>query len=317
MKRAGGIFPKIVDQQLLAAAFWRAAQGKRSRHEIREFGAQVEVNTNRLAAELGNGTFRFGGYRSFEIRDPKRRMIHAPSFRDRVVHHAIIAACGPTFERGAAPHSFACRAGKGSHAALQKLGCYASSERWFLKIDVRRYYDSIPQFQLAERLARRFRERRLLALFDGLLGSYFSSPGHGLPIGALTSQYLGNFYLDAIDHWVLQNARPRGYARYMDDMILISDTREELLRARDGITALLDGLGLRPEGSPIFGRCRHGIPALGFVVYPDRLRLNRLARRRLRRRWAEVERHYLHGKISEDALSIRSSSLFCPRQIRG
>lgn len=155
------------------------------------------------------------------------------------------------FEKGAIAHSYACRAGKGQHAAVTRVRHWARRGDAFLKVDVVKYYDSIPHDGLRLALARRFRERRVLALFDRLLASHEHRPGHGLPIGALTSQYLGNFYLEPVDHWVHQGLRIPRYARYMDDLLLITDPAR-LHEARAALIARLADLCLEAKhgGAP-------------------------------------------------------------------
>jgi RNA-directed DNA polymerase len=221
----------------------------------------------------------------------------------------MIAGCGAALERGTIAHSYACRAGRGQHAALRQTKEWIRRRDWFLKLDVAKYYDSIPHDLLRERLARRFRERRLLSLLGALLESHHHTPGRGLPIGALTSQYLGNFYLDVFDHWVNQQQKLPRYLRYMDDLLFLAD--DSALRALlPDAVALLDGLGLRVKGGGVRNRCEMGVPFLGFVLYPDRTRLNRAGRRRVRRKMKTIEKAFSRGAIRELELQARASSLF-------
>ncbi len=309
MKRTGGLFEQIVDRRNLSWAANRAAQGKRERPEVRDFFANFGCHATEIIGGLQNGTFRFSPYRVFPIRDPKSRTIHAPTFRDRVVHHLIIAATGPVFERGAIQHSYACRAGYGQHAALTQAAQWTRNNEWYLKLDVSKYYDSIPHSLLRTQLARRFRERRVLWIFDRLLDSYSQLPGKGLPIGALTSQYLGNFYLDEFDRWVKQSKRVGRYLRYMDDMVLWGDY--ELLHVvKQEAPKVFGYLGLSIKRGGELNRCGQGVPFLGFVLYPNRTRLNRSGRRRLRRKWKDVERAFESGKIDDLELQSRTKSLF-------
>ncbi len=308
MKRVGGLFEQIADARSLVLAACRAARGKRERPEVRRFLAAVDRECASLARTLAEGSFEFGRYRTFIVHDPKRRVIHAPEFRDRVVHHAIIAAAGPVFERGAIPRSYACRAGFGQHAALRQARAWLYPGAWFLKLDIRRFYDSIGHQLLLELLERRFRERRFLALWERLIRSYAISPGQGLPIGALTSQYLGNFYLDPFDHWVLQKRRCHRYLRYMDDLVFLG-ARELLASLADEAARVLEGLGLRSK-PPVLNRAAAGLPFLGFVLYPDRTRLNRRGRKRLRGKLRALERAAHRGALDEGELQERSLSLF-------
>ena len=305
MKAIGGLFDSIATFENVAAAAWRAGQGKRERRAVAAFFGNFEANVNDLVRDLVSGEFRFEGYSAFAIRDPKTRLIHAPSFRDRVVHHAMIAVLGPVFEKGAIAHSYACRAGKGQHAALTRVRHWVRRGDAFLKVDVAKYYDSIPHDRLRRALARRFRERRVLALFDRLLDSHYHRPGHGLPIGALTSQYLGNFFLEPIDHWVHQVLRIPRYARYMDDLLLIDDP-DHLRDARVRLIGRLEAHGLEAKRGGVLNHASQGIPWLGFTVYPDRIRLDARGRRRLRRRLRLVEQ----ADLSSQDLQARATALF-------
>ncbi len=309
MKRVGSLFNSIADRKTFAIAMARAAQGKRHRREVREFLAKSDEQIALSIDQLRRGTYRFSPYREFFVRDNKTRLIHAPVFRDRVVHHAMIHAVGPVFERGASHHSYACRRGKGHHAAISQAKKWTRAGRWFLKLDIEKFYDSIDHDRLRALLCRRFRERRLLALFDRLIDSYCFHSGKGIPIGSLTSQYLGNFYLDTVDRWMKQTMKVSCYVRYMDDMVLWGTHREllEVLRETDHF---LDLIGLRATSNRQLNRCEMGLPFLGFVVYPNRLRLNRSGRKRLRGKIHRIERKFTAGEITELDLQQRSQSLF-------
>jgi len=309
MKSVGGLFEAIAERGNLGRAVRAAARGKRGRPEVREFLDEAEPELAAMGRELRSGTYTFSGYRTFPVRDTKTREIHAPPFRDRVAHHAIIGVAGPVFERGALTHSYACRTGKGMHAALRQARTWTRRTDWYGKIDVEKFYDSVDHSVLRRLLARRFRERRLLDLFDALLASYETSPGKGLPIGALTSQYLGNFYLDEFDRWMKATGDVPRYVRYMDDVVMWGDrvTLDGLRRrAVDGLAEL----GLRMKHGGEWNACARGIPFLGFVVYPDRIRTGKQARQRLRRKLGTLERASLAGEIGEAELHDRGQSLF-------
>ena len=177
-----------------------------------------------MAAELEHDTFRVGNYHQFTIHDPKERLITAPCFRERVLHHAIFNLCEPILERHLIADTFACRVGKGWLVALERAQRFAGRHRFFLKLDIRKYFDSIAHAILLARLGRLFKDRRLLHLFERIIESYSTPPGRGVPIGSLTSQHFGNFYLASLDRWVKERLRVRGYVRYMDDFALWADT---------------------------------------------------------------------------------------------
>jgi len=309
MKRVGGLFDRIWDRDVLVAAVWRAARGKRDRPEVRSLLARAETEWRSMATELRTGAFRFGPYRTFQIRDTKTRMIHAPTFRDRVAHHAIIGVTGPIFERGALPTSFACRAGRGQHAALDVASRWTHRGGWYGKIDVEKFYDSVDHATLLSLLRRRFRERRLLGLFETLIASYETAPGKGIPIGALTSQYLGNFMLDEFDRRILATGCAARMVRYMDDVVFWGN-RTSLGTVRSAARTILADLGLAMKHDGEWNRCERGVPFLGFVLYPGRVRLNAKGRCRLRRRLVALEGAWKAGNVSDSELQTRVASMF-------
>ncbi len=309
MKRIGQLFERVLSRENLLLAACNAGRGKRTRPYVKSFFTDLDDRLRGLQAELQSGRFRFEPYQAFEVRDTKTRTIHAPSFRDRVVHQAIISVTGPVFENGAIAQSYACRLGKGQHVALRQAATWTRRTLSYGKIDVRRFYDSVDHARLRQRLARRFREQRLLKLFDSLLASYESSPGKGLPIGALTSQYLGNFVLDEFDARMKASGWCGKFVRYMDDIVIWAGA-DDLPKIRALADVTLNAMGLRMKQGGEWNRCSRGIPFLGFVIYPDRVRLGRMGRQRLRRKWGHVQSEFRDGRIPEYELQQRCTSLF-------
>ena len=311
MKAAGGLFDQIWERENLVHAAWRAARGKRNRPEVCQFLENWEGNLQEIGDELRWGRYEFAGYRAFAVRDTKSREIHAPSFRDRVVHHAIIAVLGPVMERGAIAHSYACRAGRGQHAALAQARTWTRRADWYGKGDVEKFYDSVDHGRLLRRLQRRFRETKVLDLWARVLDSYAvdAAGSQGLPIGALTSQYLGNFFLDAVDQAIQRTGKAERYLRYMDDMV-VWGSQDDVREVRFRMADTLEGMGLRLKHGGEWNRCVRGVPMLGFVVYPDRMRLNRMGRKRLRRKLGAVERAGVRGWMDEREEQERVTALF-------
>ena len=100
--------------------------------------------------------------------------------------------CEPVFERAAVFDSYACRRGKGQLAAVRRAASFARRYGWFLKMDVRKYFDSVDHSILMALLRRKFKDATVLGLFDQVLASYHTQEGCGLPIGNLTSQHFAN-----------------------------------------------------------------------------------------------------------------------------
>jgi RNA-directed DNA polymerase len=166
----------------------------------------------------------------------------------------------PIFERVQIHHSYACRRGKGTQAAVLKAFHFSKSKPWFLKLDVRKYFDSIAHRILKPQLERLIKDPFALAALSAIIDSYETKPGRGLPIGNLTSQYFANHYLAGLDHFVREKLLIGPYLHYMDDMVLWSADKESLAaafpRIEEYVRRELD-LELK---SPILNRAAGGLP---------------------------------------------------------
>jgi hypothetical protein len=311
VKRAGALYDAIAEPENLRRAWLAARRGKRQRAEVRRFAARLDIELERLRRGLlGEIPLELGRYRYFMVYDPKPRMICAAAFPERVLHHAVMNICEPVLEGYAIYDSYACRRGKGGLKAVERAQHFCRGFTWYLKIDMRKYFDSIDHRILLDLLARRFREKRLLRLFAELLQTYETAPGRGLPIGNLVSQHLANFYLGRFDHWLKEVERRRGYLRYMDDCLLFARERRELKellpRLREFLAAELD---LRIKDDYQLNRTANGIPFLGYRVFAGRLRLRPASLRRLRRKFRLYERLYRAGVWDERQLQEHAGAL--------
>jgi len=299
MKRVGGLFEWIYEIENLRFATARAMRGKRARREVQEFVAALDLNLARLSRDIAHGTVAVGAFEQFVIHDPKRRIISAPSFRERVLHHAIMNVCEAAFESFAIHDSYACRIGGGQFAALDRAIYFARRCRFFLQLDVKSYFDSIPKDVLLAKLERRFRERELLDLMTRIVRSFEPERDRGLPIGALTSQHFANFYLGYLDHFVKESLGVKGYVRYMDDFALWHNDREVLAAmAREIETFASEELGLTLK-PPRIQQVGVGMDFLGHRVHREGNRLNRRSRRRFKLKVDSIDKNLRCGDLSE------------------
>ncbi len=264
-RRHDDLFGRIASFSALHAAARRAIKGKRRKPGAAAFMAGLETELLQLERELNAKTYQPGRYLAFEVHDPKRRIVSAAPFRDRVVHHALYDVVGPIFERGFVHDSYANRVGKGTHRAVACYERFRDRYRHVLRCDVYRYFPAIDHEILKADLRRRIGCAPTLWLLDTIIdGSnpqeplYFYYPGddlfepyrrrRGLPIGNLTSQFFANVYLDGLDHFCKEVLRAPGYVRYVDDFALFHDDSEVLATWRDRLATYLAGrrLSLHP-----------------------------------------------------------------------
>lgn len=243
------MYEQICSWDNLLLAWHRASLGKRGQPQTAAFEHHLEEELTRLQAGLLAGTYRPGRYHSFHIHEPKRRLISAAPFRDRVVHHALCNLIAPLFDRTFVADSYANRLGKGTHRALDRAQTLARRFAYVLPCDIRQFFPSIDHQILVDTLARTLRDPRVMNLVRLLLesgrgvlaGEYTMVwfPGddllaaarpRGLPIGNLTSQLWANCYLNPFDHFVKRELRCAGYVRYVDDFLLFAKDKPTLWR---------------------------------------------------------------------------------------
>jgi len=303
MKRVGQLYLQIAEPDNLRLAFHKACRGKNDRREVVRYRQRLAENLILLRQQLLDDSLSVGDYRFFEVFDPKQRQICAAAFKERVLHHAIMNVCDPVLDRYAIYDSYACRLGKGQRKAVSRAQEFARCNPWYLKLDIRKYFDSIDHAILCTMLQRRIKDRRLLGLFEKILASYSTVPGKGLPIGNLVSQHLANFYLACLDHWLKDDLGVHGYLRYMDDFLLFGKSRPEMNEKLAQIKRFLTTeLQLALKDNIQLNRCCLGIPFLGFRIEPGRIRLSRRSGQRFRDKLQQYEARYLDGSWNQQQL---------------
>jgi retron-type reverse transcriptase len=304
MKTHSNIFEKAFSFENLLAAYMRARRGKQGRHEIATFGWRLEAKLLQLREELLSGSYAHGAYRHFIVSDSKRREIQAAPFRDRVVHHAVVAALEPIFEKGFIYDTYACRVGKGTQAALERFEQFSHVSSYVLSMDISKYFANIDHAILFSLLKRKIRDTRMLALCQCIIASTENSPGRGIPIGNLTSQLFANMYLNEFDQYAKHTLRLRRYIRYMDDVAILSDDKKELHEVKEAAAAFLHerlGLTLHPRKVQLMPT-ETGVDFLGYRIYPH---YRQLRKSTVTRFIARMKREKLRGGgASKD--SIRS-----------
>lgn len=309
-KKAKNLWEKVLAWENLLTAAKEASRHKRCRREVLFFNARREENILRLQRLLRAKEWQPGSFREFYVFEPKKRLIHAPAFSDRVVHHALTQQILPFFERRFIEHSFACRVGKGTHAASECLSSMLRSatakwgEVYVLKADVTKYFYSIDHEILLRIVERTIGDKDVLDLIRVLVCQCGCIEGpRGLPLGALTSQLLANVYLDWFDHHVKDTLGVKYYIRYMDDFILLHHDKRELWRLlaeiRDFLTCELH-LTLNHK-TRIFP-ASHGVDFAGYRHWTEYKLPRKRNVRRAKRRFAGLSRCFRAGRVDLDTV---------------
>ena len=260
----------------LYQAHKKARLGKQATREVILYETRLTENLEKLRFHLERHTYQIRGYRKFRIFDPKEREIQALSYGDRIVQHSLCDnVLGPYLERHLIYDNSACRKGKGTHFALDRLTCFLrkyyrsnGSNGYILKCDVRKYFNSIDHEVLRQKVRRMDLPDDVKWLLDKIIGSYEYEEGKGLPMGNQTSQWFALYYLDSLDRLVKEKLRIRYYSRYMDDMILIHPSKEYLQECLARMREHLEGeLKLTFNEKTQIHAIRQGVDYLGFHFY--------------------------------------------------
>jgi len=305
MKRHGDLFDNVVLFENLHHAFRLSARGKRNQPEVIRYRYDLETNLFALRDRLLAEDYHFGPYWSFMVHDPKPRLIVSAPFEDRVVHHAMCNILTPIFEKTFISDSYACRDGKGTHAAVFRLQDFMrkTPEGYVLQCDIRKYFQSADHAILKTLIRRKIKDSKLLDLTDRVIDSAPIHPdfgaGKGLPIGNLSSQLFANVYLNPLDHFVKEDLRRKFYIRYVDDFTVLGEDKAQLHEIKSRIAAFLDQslkLHLHRNKSQVFP-IRKGCTFLGYRVWPHKRRVKTATMVRIRRKEKELRKAYWEGEI--------------------
>jgi len=284
------IFEKIIGLDNLLTAWKEFSRGKRKKRAVLEFESRLLINLSSLHDDLASGNYRHGGYRAFNVCDPKPRNIHKASVRDRLVHHAVYRILYLYFDQRFIADSYSCRRGKGTHKALNRFRQFADSVSqnrtktcWILKGDIKKFFASIDQRILKNLLHRAIADNRTLDLLNKIIDSFRIQPGKGLPLGNLTSQLLVNIYLNEFDQFIKHRLKVKHYLRYADDFIIMSNDRSWLSDEISSIEKFLkDKLQLTFHPDKIYIKTlASGVDFLGWVNFSDHRVIRTVVKRRM------------------------------------
>ena len=284
MKRQRGLIDKIVEIDNLYLAWFKAKKGKSTNKIVIDFEKNLESNLRKLQTQILSGNVSVGNYNFFYVYEPKKRNISAAAFDERVLHHALMNVCHYTFEKHLIFHSYATRKNKGTYAALDKAKKSVEKYKYYAKLDIRKFFDSIEHKILKNMLLQLFKDEILINIFNEIIDSYSVSKDRGIPIGNLTSQYFANHFLSKADHYLIEQIKIPIYIRYMDDMLLFGNDID-LLKQKVKLFTNFIKQNLNLEFKIInIGKTALGVPFLGYKLYKNTIRLNKNSKIRFRKK---------------------------------
>jgi RNA-directed DNA polymerase len=329
----------------LCEAWERARRHKVPSRNQLAFESNLIDNLLDLEERIAAGTWKPSPTTCFVAQRPKAREIHAPDFGDRVVHHWLVPKLEAVYESTFIADSYSNRAGKGTHAAVDRLRDFVREVHsgqgggWYLQLDIANFFNSIHRPTLYAMLKRRMARagvsldaqrvaHALLATSATRAGVIHTSraeqralvpphkrlenapPGRGLPIGNLSSQFFANVYLDQLDQFVKHELKAKRYLRYVDDFVLVHHDRAQLEQWLVQIeTFLRDRLRLELKADIKLRPLTAGIDFLGYVVFPTHTRV----RRRVVAHAREALTQWAAGRVRQSSIRATPDDL---RQVR-
>lgn len=332
----GTLLEHIYSWENLLEAYHEAARDKWYRNDVTAFAARLEENLISIQNDLMWRTYTVGRYRQFYVTEPKKRLVMALGFRDRVVQWAIYRQINQELDNGMIYHSYGCRVEKGTTRAADRLQYWCTlvdrkPERWhYLKLDISKYFYRVDHEVLLGILRRKYPdEDGLLWLMETIINCdhtpFGLPPGKsadevppserlfevGMPIGNLTSQLLANVCLNELDQYIKHELKCHFYVRYMDDMVLLAEEAATLNEWRVLIEDYLNRiLHLELNSKTTIGLVCRGITFVGCRIYPGYRKPTPNTVRKMKARMRYIAKEYEAGLIDFDAVDATMQSYF-------
>lgn len=329
MKRYGNLYEQIYDFENLYQAYLEARKNKRYRAEVLEFSANLEENLIQIQNELIWKMYQVGRYREFFVYEPKKRLIMALPFKDRVVQWAIYIILNPLFNKTFIEHSYACRVGKGTHRAADKLQYWLRAvdrkpdKYYYLKMDISKYFYRVDHEVAIKILERKIKDKDVIWLFRKIIENddvpfglpLGMEPGDctkdmrlydkGMPIGNLTSQLLANIYLNELDQFCKQELGIKYYIRYMDDFIILHHDKQYLHRVKMEIEHFLNNtIKLHLNNKTCIRPISVGLEFVGFRMWPTHRKLKKKSAIKIKRSLKYLRKAYARGEVELSEVSL-------------
>jgi hypothetical protein len=300
-----------------------------------KFEQNLLENLWNLCDDLEKRHYKIGTSICFLTSSPKLREVFAADFRDRVVHHVLIASLESFYEKYFIAHVYNNRKGKGIHQAVKKAQAFMSATHkgYYLQLDIKGFFYSLDKnilfmkiFNDLTHLKKPLKDEKSILylankiiyhdptrnfVFKGDREKLKLLPPHktlfkipkskGLPIGNLTSQFFANVYMNDFDNFVKRELKVKFYIRYVDDFVLFHHSKQQLELWYKEIEAYLKKeLKLELRADSRLRKHSDGLDFLGYIIRENYL----LTRQRVVNNYKKKKAKYLssyeaqQGKMS-------------------
>ena len=287
MKRIGNIWSKIIDIENIKEAHRNAKRDKSFYKEVKMVDENLDYYAEQIHLMLKNKTYKVSRYRRQVINDKgkERVLLKLQYYPDRIIQWAILLQLSDVFNKNFCKHTCASLPKRGIKRAKDLIKCYLkdqSGSKYCLKLDIKKFYDSIDRSILKKQLRHKIKDKDLLWLLDLIIDSCPNDKG--VPIGSYLSQYLANFYLSSFDHYLKEQLRIKYCVRYMDDVVILSYSKKKLHNILVNVKDYVCKLNLELNNKyQIFSVGCRGVDFVGFRFFHHFTLLRKKSLKRLKR----------------------------------
>lgn len=241
---------QIASEENIKAAIMNASKKKRNRRDVKEVLEDIDTHTRKIQKILLSGTYEAHIDMPCMINEGthnKVRRIRKPHFKyDQIIHHCIMQVLQPIFSKSMYEYNCGSIPKRGAHYGKKRIEKWLRNDvkntKYVFKMDIKHFYESVDKEILKQMLKKKIKDRQALELINKVIDSC----EHGLPLGNYTSQWLANFMLTPLDHYIKEQLHAKYYMRYMDDMVIFGRNKKELHKIRREIERYLrENLRLR------------------------------------------------------------------------
>ena len=304
-KRVGYLYERMLDKEVIRSCIITGSRGKRKRQDVKEVLSDVDGYTEKVYKLLATETYVPTVPRKIRIFDnscrKERDIKVVPYYPDGIIQQLAVYAMKGVLMRGMYRWSCASIPGRGNSCAANYMKKHLKEDpkgtKYCGKFDIHHYYPTISKQKMMDALRRKIKDEKFLNLVEMIIRS---DPDPGISIGFYLNQWLANFFLEPLDHFICTLKGVKYYVRNMDDIVILGGNKKKLHRAREHISRYLETmLGLRLKDNwQIFKTDSRGIDFVGFRFFHGRTILRRRNFQKLRRN-ARTARRFLetHRKI--------------------
>lgn len=287
-----------LNAETIHQAHHRARKGKTRRRDVVMTDNHIDLYVNHIITVLQLGIYEPSKYHQFIVTDPKKRLVLALPYQDRIAHQILIEEfIKPYYLPRFIENSYACIPERGTHAAANKIQGYMRIMRrnqgkyYILKMDISKYFNSIDRDVLLKILRHDIVDADLLNLINTII---FSDTQHtGVPIGNYTSQYFANIYLNKLDQYCKHNLGVKYYVRYMDDFIILAPNKQQAKQWYEAIQRYVEGyLHLKLNPKSRFYPSSHGLDFVGYKMTENYRHLRQRSKNKLNNIIWDYQHHY-------------------------